>query len=163
MMKASRKSGCPAAPRQGPYRDGHCWGKHFRGRRRGGQNRGRCGLGTSGRGFRRVLPGGGTSELAVSYELERIREAQKGMEAFGMEAVSAALRKPMSQILLNAGYNPLEKMEEVRAADSDCMGIDCDSGRVVDYEELGVLDPAPVKLHGLRAAKPCRGFITSSR
>lgn len=103
-----------------------------------------------------VLPGGGTSELAVSYELERIREAQKGMEAFGMEAVSAALRKPMSQILLNAGYNPLEKMEEVRAAqiraDSDCMGIDCDSGRVVDYEELGVLDPAPVKLHGLRAA-----------
>lgn len=103
-----------------------------------------------------VLPGGGTSELAVSYELERIREVQKGMEAFGMEAVSAALRKPMSQILLNAGYNPLEKMEEVRAAqiraESDCMGIDCDSGRVVDYEELGVLDPAPVKLHGLRAA-----------
>jgi chaperonin GroEL (HSP60 family) len=103
-----------------------------------------------------VLPGGGTSELAVSYELERIREAQKGMEAFGMEAVSAALRKPMSQILLNAGYNPLEKMEEVRAAQiraiSDSMGIDCDSGRVVDYEELGVLDPAPVKLHGLRAA-----------
>ena len=59
-----------------------------------------------------VLPGGGTSELAVSYDLERIRETQKGMEAFGMEAVSAALRKPMSQILLNAGYNPLEKMEE---------------------------------------------------
>jgi len=103
-----------------------------------------------------VLPGGGTSELAVSYDLERIRETQKGMEAFGMEAVSAALRKPMSQILLNAGYNPLEKMEEVRAAQiralSDGMGIDCDSGRVVDYEELGVLDPALVKLHGLRAA-----------
>ena len=121
------------------------------------------------RGFRRVLPGGGTSELAVSYELERIREAQKGMEAFGMEAVSAALRKPMSQILLNAGYNPLEKMEEVRAAqiraDSDCMGIDCDSGRVVDYEELGVLDPAPVKLHGLRATGEVAAtvFADSSR
>ncbi|GAB6929542.1 TCP-1/cpn60 chaperonin family protein [Paenibacillus sp. JCM 10914] len=103
-----------------------------------------------------VLPGGGTSELAISYELERIREAQKGMEAFGIEAVSAALRKPMSQILLNAGYNPLEKMEEVRAAQihagSDSKGIDCDTGSIVDYEELGVLDPAPVKLHGLRAA-----------
>ncbi|MEK6990308.1 TCP-1/cpn60 chaperonin family protein [Paenibacillus sp. FSL K6-1566] len=103
-----------------------------------------------------VLPGGGTSELAVSYALERIREAQKGMETFGFEAVSAALRKPMSQILLNAGYNPLEKMEEVRAAQirsgSDSMGLDCDTGTVVDYEELGVLDPAPVKLHGLWAA-----------
>ncbi|PAD80298.1 TCP-1/cpn60 chaperonin family protein [Paenibacillus campinasensis] len=103
-----------------------------------------------------VLPGGGTSELAVSYELERIREAQKGMEAFGFEAISSALRKPMSQILLNAGYNPLEKMEEVRAAQinegSDSMGIDCDSGSVVDYETAGIVDPAPVKLHGLRAA-----------
>ncbi|NMO94854.1 TCP-1/cpn60 chaperonin family protein [Paenibacillus lemnae] len=103
-----------------------------------------------------VLPGGGTSELAVSYELERYREAQKGMEAFGIEAVSAALRRPMSQILLNAGYNPLEKMEEVRAAQivtgSDSMGIDCDTGIVVDYEERGIMDPAPVKLHGLRAA-----------
>lgn len=103
-----------------------------------------------------VLPGGGTSELAVSYELERHREVQKGMEAFGIEAVSTALRRPMSQILLNAGYNPLEKMEEVRAAQirlgTDSMGIDCDTGAVISYEERGIVDPAPVKLHGLRAA-----------
>lgn len=103
-----------------------------------------------------VLPGGGTSELAVSYELERYREAQKGMEAFGIEAVSTALRRPMSQILLNAGYNPLEKMEEVRAAQIRTgiysMGIDCDTGAVINYEEKGIVDPAPVKLHGLRAA-----------
>ncbi|MED5017062.1 TCP-1/cpn60 chaperonin family protein, partial [Paenibacillus chibensis] len=63
-----------------------------------------------------ILPGGGTAELAVSYELERSREAVKGMEAFGIAAVAAALRKPMSQILLNAGDNPLEKMEDARAA-----------------------------------------------
>ena len=103
-----------------------------------------------------VLPGGGTSELAVSYELERHREVQKGMEAFGIEAVSTALRRPMSQILLNAGYNPLEKMEEVRAAQirlgTDSVGIDCDTGIVISYEDKGIVDPAPVKLHGLRAA-----------
>ena len=103
-----------------------------------------------------VLPGGGTSELAVSYELERYREAQKGMEAFGIEAVASALRRPMSQILLNAGYNPLEKMEEVRAAqirfEADDRGIDCDNGTVISYEKHGIVDPAPVKLHALRAA-----------
>ena len=67
-------------------------------------------------------------------------------------------------------YNPLEKMEEVRAAqiraDSDCMGIDCDSGRVVDYEELGVLDRHRLNFTacgaGEVAAAVC-GFITSSR
>lgn len=103
-----------------------------------------------------VLPGGGTAELAVSYELEHQREAVKGMEAFGIAAVAAALRKPMAQILLNAGYNPLEKMEEARAAqlaeDSDSMGIDCDTGLVIRYEERGIVDPALVKIHGLEAA-----------
>lgn len=103
-----------------------------------------------------MLPGGGTAELAVSYELEHQREAVKGMEAFGIAAVAAALRKPMAQILLNAGYNPLEKMEEARAAqlaeDSDSMGIDCDTGLVIRYEERGIVDPALVKIHGLEAA-----------
>ncbi|BFH61402.1 TCP-1/cpn60 chaperonin family protein [Paenibacillus azoreducens] len=103
-----------------------------------------------------ILPGGGTAELAVSYELERQRETVKGMEAFGIAAVAAALRKPMSQILLNAGYNPLEKMEEARAAQiaegSDGIGIDCDSGMVIRYEEKGIVDPALVKIHGLQTA-----------
>ncbi|MED5020387.1 TCP-1/cpn60 chaperonin family protein, partial [Paenibacillus chibensis] len=103
-----------------------------------------------------ILPGGGTAELAVSYELERSREAVKGMEAFGIAAVAAALRKPMSQILLNAGYNPLEKMEEARAAQlsegCDDMGVDCDTGFVIHYEDRGIVDPAWVKIHGLQTA-----------
>ena len=103
-----------------------------------------------------ILPGGGTTELAVSYELDRRREAVKGMEAFGIAAVAEALRKPMSQILINAGYNPLEKLEEVRAAQLndgvDSMGIDCDTGRVINYEDAGIIDPALVKIHGLKAA-----------
>lgn len=103
-----------------------------------------------------VLPGGGTTELAVSYELERHREIVTGMEAYGVAAVAAALRKPMSQILLNAGYNPLEKLEEARAAQisehCDSMGIDCDTGLVINYEDEGIIDPALVKSHGLKAA-----------
>ncbi len=107
-----------------------------------------------------ILPGGGTAELAVSYELERRREAVKGMEAYGIAAVAAALRKPMAQILLNAGYNPLEKMEEARAAQlaehCDGMGIDCDTGLVIHYEDQGIVDPALVKIHGLLTAKRSR-------
>lgn len=62
----------------------------------------------------------------------------------------------MSQIMLNAGYNPLEKLEEARAAqiaeDCDSMGIDCDTGLVINYETEGIIDPALVKSHGLKAA-----------
>ncbi len=57
---------------------------------------------------------------------------------------------------MNAGYNPLEKVEEAKAAQiaagSDSLGIDCDTGAVKDMLEQGVIDPAEVKLHALQAA-----------
>lgn len=102
------------------------------------------------------LPGGGAAEMAAAHELERYRETVRGMEGFGFEAVAQALRKPLSQIVVNAGYNPLEKVEEVKAAQiesgSDTLGIDCDTGAVADLEALGVIDPADVKLQALQAA-----------
>jgi chaperonin GroEL (HSP60 family) len=102
------------------------------------------------------LPGGGAVEMAVAHELERHRETLKGMEGFGVAAVAGALRRPLSQIVINAGYNPLEKVEELKAAqlaeDNDAMGIDCDTGKVTNFLEAGILDPTDVKIHALRAA-----------
>jgi chaperonin GroEL (HSP60 family) len=102
------------------------------------------------------LPGGGAVEIAVAHELDRYRETIQGMEGFGVAAVAQALRKPLAQIVVNAGYNPLEKVEEVKAAQiasgSDSIGIDCDTGKTVDFLETGIVDPAPVKLHALEAA-----------
>lgn len=102
------------------------------------------------------LPGGGAVEVAVARELERARGAMKGMEGFGMEAVALALRKPLSQIVVNSGFNPLEKVEQVKAAqleqEVDRIGIDCDSGMLMDCIEQGVVDPSLVKIHALKAA-----------
>ncbi|MBR2568302.1 MAG: TCP-1/cpn60 chaperonin family protein [Paenibacillus sp.] len=103
-----------------------------------------------------ILPGGGATELALAYKLERYRETVRGMEAFGIAAVAHALRKPMSQIVLNAGFNPLEKLEEARAAQAsegtDTIGIHCDTGSLMDTLKAGIVDPAQVKLHALAAA-----------
>ncbi|MBP1992878.1 TCP-1/cpn60 chaperonin family protein [Paenibacillus eucommiae] len=102
------------------------------------------------------LPGGGSVEMAVAHELDRHREKLTGMEGFGVAAVAQALRKPLSQIVVNAGYNPLEKVEELKAAqlsrDTDAIGIDCDTGKVMDFLHAGILDPTDVKIHALRAA-----------
>ncbi|PYI51846.1 TCP-1/cpn60 chaperonin family protein [Paenibacillus flagellatus] len=102
------------------------------------------------------LPGGGSVEMAVAHELERYRETVTGLEAFGVEAVAHALRKPLAQIAQNAGFNPLEKVEAVKAAQlaerSDRHGIDCDTGHVADCLARGVMDPTRVKVHALRAA-----------
>lgn len=102
------------------------------------------------------VPGGGSIEIALAREVEKARDQLKGMAAYGVDAVVNALRRPLSQIVENAGFNPLEKVEEVIAAQtregSDSLGIDCDSGEITDLLAKGVVDPVPVKLHAIKAA-----------
>jgi len=102
------------------------------------------------------VPGGGSIEIAISRFIESSRGNVKGMSAYGVDCVTHALRRPLSQIIENAGYNPLEKVEEVVAAHGssgvDSLGIDCDTGEIVDMLVLGVVDPVKVKLHAVKAA-----------
>lgn len=102
------------------------------------------------------LPGGGAAELALAREVEKYRDSVQGMERFGVAAVAEALHRPMVQVVANAGFNPLEKVEAVKALQlkrqSDSLGIDCDRGIVADMIEMGVVDPVPVKYHALQAA-----------
>jgi chaperonin GroEL (HSP60 family) len=100
------------------------------------------------------LPGGGAAEIAAAHELDRYRESIQGMESFGISAVSQALRKPLAQIVLNAGYNPLEKVEEIKAAQ---LLMQTDS--LIDCLEAGIVDPTPVKLHALQAAGEVAGAL----
>lgn len=103
-----------------------------------------------------VVPGGGSVELAVAREVEKVREGIRGMAAYGVDCVVAALRRPMAQIVANAGFNPLEKLGDVIAAQVETgrhsLAVDCDSGQVADMYEMGVVDPAEVKIYALQAA-----------
>ncbi len=103
-----------------------------------------------------VVPGGGSLELIVAREVEKIREGIRGMAVYGVDCVVEALKRPMSQIVANAGFNPLEKLGDVIASQvetgKNSLSIDCDSGNVTDMLEAGVVDPADVKLYALKAA-----------
>jgi len=103
-----------------------------------------------------VVAGGGAVELAASRAVQACRDAARGMAAYGVDAVAAALRGPLSRIVANAGFNTLEKVEEVVAAQTrtgnGALAVDCDTGEVADMMELGVVDPTGVKLYALRAA-----------
>ncbi|MMZ52215.1 60 kDa chaperonin [compost metagenome] len=102
------------------------------------------------------LPGGGSAELFLSRHLETWRHSVKGMEGFGVESVAASLRRPLAQMIRNAGFNPLEKIEQVKAAQAEAgtssIGLDFDTGECTDMLVAGVVDPAPVKLHALQTA-----------
>lgn len=103
-----------------------------------------------------VVSGGGAFELALAREVEKVREGVRGMAAYGVDCVVEALKRPFSQIAANAGFNPLEKIGDVVAAQvkegKDSLALDCDTGDVADMFELGVVDPALVKFYALKAA-----------
>lgn len=103
-----------------------------------------------------VVAGGGAIELACAREVEKMRLSQKGMQAYGLLCVVEALKRPMAQIVSNAGFNPLEKVGDAMARqteeNSDRLAVDCDTGEIVDMVAMGVIDPAPVKTHALKAA-----------
>ena len=102
------------------------------------------------------VPGGGAIEFAIARELEKQGELTKGFEVFGIQAVAGCLKKPLIQIIINAGYNPLEKTAEVRLAqaeqETDSIAIDADSGQLLNMAAAEVYDPVLVKIHALKAA-----------
>ena len=103
-----------------------------------------------------VVPGGGAIEIAAFRHVQSMRDSSRGMSAYGVDAVTAALKKPLSHITANAGFNPVEKLEDLiveqQSQGSYTLGIDCDTGEITDMMERGVLDPTDVKLHALSTA-----------
>jgi archaeal chaperonin len=103
-----------------------------------------------------AVPGGGAAELHAGAAVDAYRGSVRGLAAYGVGCVAAALKRPLGQIVANAGLNPMEKVEEAVAAQrgggNGRLGIDCDTGLVTDMWQSGVIDPAVVKIHALKAA-----------
>jgi chaperonin GroEL (HSP60 family) len=103
-----------------------------------------------------VVPGGGAVELAAAMEVEKTRSGMRGMSVYGVDCVVESLKKPMAQIVANAGFNQLEKLGDVISAQSesgnDSLAVDCDTGEIVDMSKKGIMDPLQVKVYALEAA-----------
>lgn len=101
-----------------------------------------------------VLPGGGAAEIGALAAVEQARRGTPAMAAYGLDCVLEALKRPLAQIIANAGFNPLEKVADVLAQSGpgSTVALDCDTGQVADMLALGVVDAAPVTLHALEAA-----------
>ncbi|MCC6485129.1 MAG: TCP-1/cpn60 chaperonin family protein [Armatimonadetes bacterium] len=103
-----------------------------------------------------AVAGGGAVEVGAARAVRVLRGTQSGMASYGLDCVETALKRPLAQIVANAGYNPLEKVEMVGAAQESSglatLAVDCSTGQVVDMLEAGVLDSAGVKLRALQTA-----------
>ena len=70
----------------------------------------------------------------VAREVEKVREGIRGMAAYGVEVRCGSFEETHGPDRSNAGFNPLEKMGDVIAAQTETgknsLAVDCDSERL---------------------------------
>jgi chaperonin GroEL len=109
-----------------------------------------------------VVPGGGAAYVTCIPAVEAVtRDTEHVDQAAGVRAVAEALAAPLQQIAVNAGYEGSTVAAQVRMAGSG-FGFDALSGRVVNMEDAGILDPAKVlRLALQKAASVAATFLTT--
>ena len=90
-----------------------------------------------------IVPGGGTTLLRISQQLEAMNDLTDQDEKVGFEIVRKALMEPIRQIAFNAGISPDVVVDTV-CKESNGIGLNARTGKYVDMIEEGIIDPAKV-------------------
>lgn len=107
-----------------------------------------------------IVPGGGIAYLRCLPGLDSLTELN-AEEEVGVEIVRRALQEPLNRILLNAGLEPTEIVQKVKAA-SDDFGFNAKTEKFEHLMETGVIDPVKVSRLALEYAGSVAGlFITT--
>jgi len=109
-----------------------------------------------------VVTGGGVTLVYASREIARYLDKHKDMdehERAGWIIVAEALEQPFKQLMLNAGFNPEEKLAKVLAQDSWNAGFDINNSKQLtsDLKKAGIVDPAKVTREAIQNAVSVSG------
>ncbi len=111
----------------------------------------------------KVVAGGGAIEIEIAKHLKEYAAKFTGKEQLAIQAFAKALEGLVSALIENSGYDPVEKLIELRAAHSKpegkWYGINVYTGEVTDMLKLGVLEPVSVKVNAIKAATEAATLI----
>ncbi|MEM3285432.1 MAG: TCP-1/cpn60 chaperonin family protein, partial [Fervidicoccaceae archaeon] len=113
--------------------------------------------------FGKIVGGGGAVEIEVAKRLREIAPKMGGKQQLAIEAFAKALETLPSTLAENAGLDALEMIMKLRAAHSDSngrfMGINVFNGNIEDMLNLGIIEPAAIKLNAIKAATEAATMI----
>jgi chaperonin GroEL len=90
-----------------------------------------------------ILVGGGLALFNASYHITRESKNHKDYNS-GYAVVVEALRKPLRQILENAGYSYEKFLEHKETSNDEQIGYDVKKERYVNFFKQGIVDPHKV-------------------
>ena len=108
-----------------------------------------------------IVPGGGTALIRARPAARAASEALEGDEATGAKIVYLALGEPLRWIANNAGFQGGVKIQEVEAAEGP-VGLDGETGELVDLFKIGVVDPAKVTRSALQNAASVAALLLTT-
>lgn len=114
-----------------------------------------------------IVAGGGTALIHISNfllgRLEDTTEFENHEIEFGYRLTLEAVRKPLDQILLNAGHKSAEIwIERMKANGDEMFGVDATTMELCNMVERGVIDPAKVTRCAIQFAVSVASLIITT-
>jgi T-complex protein 1 subunit gamma len=104
----------------------------------------------------RVVPGGGATEMSISQHLIEKSNSIKGISQLPYQGIAIALEVIPRTLADNCGVKTIKTITELRAKHSLgknlTWGVDGNTGKLVDMEELGIWDPYVVKSQTIKTS-----------
>ena len=103
-----------------------------------------------------LVPGGGAIEMAVATQLQQYGlQHVQGIQQGPFLAVAEALEVVPRTLLQNCGVNVIRSLTQLRAKHANglhTMGVNGETGALVDMHEYGIWEPVSVKLQTIKTA-----------
>jgi chaperonin GroEL len=108
-----------------------------------------------------IVAGGGTALVRSRKAVEALIATLTGDEQTGAKIVAVALEAPLRHIAANAGFEGAVKVREVADA-SGSLGLNANTGEIVDLVKAGVIDPAKVTRSALQNAASIAALLLTT-
>ena len=107
-----------------------------------------------------IVPGGGTALLNASDAI-KVEALDDPDEQTGAKIILRAVEEPVRQLAFNAGLEGSVVVNDVRKSKKG-MGLNADTGEIVDLVAAGIIDPAMVTRSALQnAASIAKNILTT--
>jgi thermosome len=111
----------------------------------------------------KIVPGGGAVEAEIAKELRRYATKVGGREQLAIEAFADSIEIVPKTLAENAGLEPIDILVGLRSAhdkqNGHVMGVDVFTGKIIDMQKSGVIEPIKVKEQAVKSATEAASMI----
>ncbi len=111
----------------------------------------------------KIVAGGGAVEAAIAKDLRDYATKVGGREQLAVEAFADSMEIVPKALAENAGLEPIDILVALRSAHEKpkgrLMGVDVFSGKIVNMQQSGVIEPVSVKEQAIKSATEVASMI----